>query len=182
MAGDALLALAFESLATLADRRRVGPEPAGRMVKELATAVGFQGLVGGETADILGADRALRPAAVRSIHARKTARLFAAAARIGGHAGDAPPAVIERVGDFGMAIGAAFQIADDMSDDHVPRTRRSGQRARPEAPSFVSAVGLTAARRAGRRSLHTARAIARDFPAHAASFLALADLVEARLD
>ena len=47
---------------------------------------------------------------------RKTAYLFFGCARMGARLGEAPPDVEERLGDYGMHMGMAFQIADDMLD------------------------------------------------------------------
>lgn len=47
---------------------------------------------------------------------RKTAVLFAAATRLGGHLAEASAAQQQALHDFGMALGYAFQIADDVLD------------------------------------------------------------------
>ena len=47
---------------------------------------------------------------------RKTAVLFAAACRVGAILADAPKAVEDALADYGMALGMAFQIADDVLD------------------------------------------------------------------
>jgi octaprenyl-diphosphate synthase len=47
---------------------------------------------------------------------RKTAVLFAAACRVGAILADAPRAVEDALADYGMALGMAFQIADDVLD------------------------------------------------------------------
>ena len=47
---------------------------------------------------------------------RKTAVLFAAACRVGAILADAPRAIEDALADYGMALGMAFQIADDVLD------------------------------------------------------------------
>ncbi len=47
---------------------------------------------------------------------KKTAELFADSCRIGGHLAGAPPADIARLKDFGLRLGLAFQIVDDLLD------------------------------------------------------------------
>ena len=47
---------------------------------------------------------------------RKTAVLFAAACRVGAILADAPKVVEDALADYGMALGMAFQIADDVLD------------------------------------------------------------------
>ena len=119
LAGDALLALAFESLAG----RASDPGHATRVVGELALAAGSAGLVGGQVDD-LGfchdrSDRSDRgdAAAVESVHARKTAALMVASIAGGACLGGADDALVRRLRDFGRALGVAFQIADDLLDE-----------------------------------------------------------------
>jgi geranylgeranyl pyrophosphate synthase len=173
LAGDALLALAFEVLGSLAERPRVGPERAASMVRELAVAAGSHGLVGGETADVLAAGENVSPGRIATIHAKKTARLFEAAARIGGRVGDVTPDLLDRLGLYGRTFGLAFQIADDLRDKATDDTHA-------REPSLVRAVGVDRAQRAMRRQLDTARTVARSFGPQAGPFLLLADVVEDR--
>jgi octaprenyl-diphosphate synthase len=46
----------------------------------------------------------------------KTAKLFEAAARLGAVLGDQPPAIEEAMAKYGMHLGTAFQLIDDMLD------------------------------------------------------------------
>lgn len=203
LAGDALLAQAFEVVASLASRPGVGPRRAAAAVQELAAAVGFAGLVGGETADVLAAGQVITAVALRSIHARKTARLFAASARLGGIIAGARSRDIDLLGAYGNALGIAFQIADDVRDEGdvlpppppqppppptgaaravaalVGTLRASAGKAVP--PSLPRLVGVPRARAAGRRALASAREVAQSLTRAKASLLHLADLVEGRL-
>lgn len=81
LAGDALLTLAFEVLAGISPAAL-----ASACVQTLAHAAGMAGMVGGQMDDLLAERQALPPevAILSSIHARKTAALFRAAARLGG--------------------------------------------------------------------------------------------------
>jgi heptaprenyl diphosphate synthase len=47
---------------------------------------------------------------------RKTAVLIATSCRLGGLLSDASPEVVERLDDFGQALGMAFQLSDDIMD------------------------------------------------------------------
>lgn len=138
LAGDALLALAFEALAGAE-----GHEP-GRVVaalRELAHAAGAAQLVGGQ-ADDLDFDAArVDEAWVDSVHRRKTAALFAAAVTGGARLAGADEPALARLRAFALALGVAFQIADDVLDDEpgadecslVALVGRDGARARAEA-------------------------------------------------
>ncbi|RYG24919.1 polyprenyl synthetase family protein, partial [bacterium] len=89
LAGDALFAHAFQML--VAPNVGVVPEPAtsARLVAELSRAVGVEGVVAGETADILAEGQDVGLATLESIHVRKTGILISASARMGAIAGGA---------------------------------------------------------------------------------------------
>src|SRR5689334_10638805 len=123
LAGDALLTLAFEVLATWPEgdelaRRRVSA------VRTVAQAAGPLGMVGGQLSDLEAEARALPPAPAGSaigerlvsIHRRKTGALMGASVALGGILGGLAPAAVESLERFGCALGLAFQVADDVLD------------------------------------------------------------------
>ena len=110
LAGDGLQAEAFCALAEL------GPRTAAA-VAVLARRAGPRELLGGQAIDLTTARAALRDiAAVERLHAAKTGALFAAAAELGAIAAGAAPEVCASLARYGMAIGVAFQHADDRDD------------------------------------------------------------------
>ncbi|HEX7037792.1 MAG TPA: farnesyl diphosphate synthase [Pseudomonadales bacterium] len=115
LAGDALQALAFR---TLADAPNVPAEARLRAVRLLADAAGWQGMVGGQSFDLASEDRALPLEHLESLHAAKTGALIRAAVQIGAVVGD--PALADEtfvlLGEFAARIGHAFQIVDDVLD------------------------------------------------------------------
>jgi geranylgeranyl diphosphate synthase type II len=112
LAGDALLALAFEVLARGGDASDAEARLAA--LAELSAAAGSLALVGGQAADLDFASDAA--AAVERVHERKSAALFAAATAGGARLGGAPPELVLRLRRFGTSAGVAFQIADDLLD------------------------------------------------------------------
>jgi geranylgeranyl pyrophosphate synthase len=109
-AGDGLLTEAFGALAELGPR-------AGAAVGTLARRSGPRGLLVGQAIDLTTPQAELREiAAVERLHAAKTGALFAAAAELGAIVAGAPAEVASRLGRYGMAIGIAFQHADDRDD------------------------------------------------------------------
>jgi geranylgeranyl diphosphate synthase, type II len=50
------------------------------------------------------------------IHRAKTGALIAASVRLGGMAAEADDRVLNALGEYGAAVGLAFQIADDVLD------------------------------------------------------------------
>ena len=118
LAGDALLAAAFEVLSKHAD---TGATLRLASLQELAHAAGAGGLVGGQLDD-LASPRAPSPNRedvdrVESIHRRKSAALFVAAVVGGAHLGAAGSEALARLRRFGEHVGLGFQIADDLLDE-----------------------------------------------------------------
>jgi geranylgeranyl diphosphate synthase type II len=113
LAGDALLTLAFEIVASealLEADRRVA------ILRELAAANGSRGMVGGQAADIEmeGADASLED--VIFIDEHKTGRAIRGAVRIGALAAGADERDLMNLTSYGEKIGLAFQITDDVLD------------------------------------------------------------------
>jgi geranylgeranyl diphosphate synthase type II len=113
LAGDALLALAFEQLGDLADDG-VPPARVVQALRVLAHAAGSHQLVGGQTLDLVAEGRKTNGAAVRDIHRRKTGALIGASLVIGGIAGGGAPAALRKFERMGRELGLAFQIHDDL--------------------------------------------------------------------
>ncbi|RWK42082.1 polyprenyl synthetase family protein [Mesorhizobium sp.] len=114
LAGDALLALAFD---IIADEATMLPaERRAALVLALARAAGGGGMVGGQMLD-LEAER-IRPeeAGIIRLQAMKTGALIRFACEAGAILAGAPAADRERLAEFGSAIGLAFQLADDLLD------------------------------------------------------------------
>jgi geranylgeranyl pyrophosphate synthase len=112
LAGDGLLTAAFGTLAEL------GPH-AALAIAVLARRAGVAELLGGQAIDLgmqRGGEAAVTIAALERLHAGKTGALFAASAELGAIAAGAPAATCAALGRWGMAIGIAFQHADDRDD------------------------------------------------------------------
>jgi len=135
LAGDALLTLAFDVLAT-----NYPAATAAACCRELARGAGACGMVGGQ-ADDLGWERAWdsetgpargaiatldAPAAtieaLEKIHAHKTGALFRACLRIGvstaqgERPGGPDPGLLAALDGYGRCFGQVFQITDDLID------------------------------------------------------------------
>jgi geranylgeranyl diphosphate synthase type II len=113
LAGDALLTLAFETLAS-------GPvEPARSvpLIREVAAAAGtVNGMVGGQVADLEAEGKPTDQAGLEYIHRSKTAALIRASVVAGALCGRANCDDVARMRRFGENIGWAFQIVDDILD------------------------------------------------------------------
>ena len=184
LVGDALLTLAFETLT------RDEPARAREHARILARAAGSRGMVGGQVLDLsLEAGGAAGLEAVRDMHARKTAALFAAAAEMGAVAAGRDGAMQDdgvraRAAAFGAALGCLFQAVDDLLDvtgDAHTLGKTPGKDAELARPSLVNALGLAGAREHAQRLAAEARARAAALAGGPAGALAeLIDFVLAR--
>ena len=147
LAGDALLALAFERIAALSPR--VPEASTLEASRVLARATGSLELVGGQALDLAAEGRPVTPRAVREIHVRKTGGLIAAALEIGAIVAGAARPKRARFRRLGLDLGIAFQIHDDLLD-RSSSLARMGKRARKDdahrKATYPKAVGETRAR------------------------------------
>lgn len=145
MAGDALFALAFDTLA----RSPGNPASILAAVQELTRACGSEGMVGGEVLDILSERQTPTLDLVQHIHELKSGALIAASCAIGAILGGATQAQIGTLGAYGRRVGLAFQIADDVLNA-TASTRQLGKAGGSDAArgkaTYVAAVGVEAAR------------------------------------
>src|SRR5829696_7581347 len=108
LAGDALLAQAFEILA-----KGLEPAVAARCCGELAAAAGAENLVGGQEEDLQAQFAGLGLEQLERIHRRKTAAMIRVCLRLGGIVGGADKTQLARLDTYGERLGLAFQIVDD---------------------------------------------------------------------
>jgi geranylgeranyl pyrophosphate synthase len=142
LAGDGLLTLAFATLAEL------GGAAAADAVAVLGKRAGWGELLAGQARDLaLAAAPDAHPAIeeIERLHAGKTGALFAAACELGAIAAGADATTCARLGRYGLAIGIAFQHADDLDDRELAHLApaAAGRRAAlcAEASSIASALG-----------------------------------------
>jgi geranylgeranyl pyrophosphate synthase len=82
----------------------------------LARRAGWAELLRGQAIDLTTRETLTEMRAIERMHAAKTGALFAASAELGAIAAGAPDATCAALGRYGMAIGVAFQHADDRDD------------------------------------------------------------------
>ncbi len=155
LAGDSLLALAFEVLAEAPQTGRAaagaGP-PVAALVASLARAAGPVGMVGGQCLD-LEADKLGHPvepdaAHVERLQAMKTGALIRCACDLGAILGQAGENARRALGLYGERLGLAFQIADDLLDvegDAATMGKAAGKDERKA--TWHTAAGMEAAKR-----------------------------------
>jgi farnesyl diphosphate synthase len=161
LVGDGLLTYAFDVMADPATH----PDPGVRaeLVLALARAAGLGGMIGGQVLD-LEAELALEPhnaEAVIKLQAMKTGALLHYAVDAGAILGQADAQVRATLSRYGRALGAAFQVADDILDveaDGLALGKRAGKDAGRNKATLVAALGIDLARE--RRDSLVAAAIA----------------------
>lgn len=147
LAGDALLTVAFEMVAKSRASRRY---PHAELVRELAVAAGSLNLIAGQVADLEGEGNHLGLADLRFIHQRKTAALIRTSLRLGGMSANAPDGKMRALSDFGLALGLAFQIIDDILDvtqtsEHLGKS--AGKDLKSQKSTYPALLGLAGAQR-----------------------------------
>ena len=148
LAGDALQALAFETLSRApsgSDAQRL------RAVQLLARAAGPQGMVGGQSYDLESERKKLSLSQLQTLHAAKTGALITAAVEIGALFGkpDLSPEKHVLISEFAARIGLAFQVIDDILDV-TATTEKLGKPAGSDTgagkSTFPSLIGVESAR------------------------------------
>ena len=174
LSGDALLTYAFDVTAGEATH----PDPAVRvaLVLALARASGLGGMAGGQALD-LEAERAEAPHTaefVLRMQAMKTGALLLYAVEAGAILGRASDGESQALDRYGRALGACFQVADDILDtesDAATLGKAAGKDAGRNKATLVAALGLDVAKRRRDALADEAEAALSIFPADRATNL-----------
>ena len=148
LAGDALLTLAFELLSY--DDSLQSSDTKLKMVQTLATASGDLGMVDGQAFDLGSVGKALTLEQLQSMHGAKTGALIRAALRLGALASN--NATLENLAaldQYGIAIGLAFQIQDDILDIEGSTEqlgKPQGSDLERDKPTYPALMGLEASK------------------------------------
>jgi len=141
LAGDALQPLAFDFLTQM-------PTEAERVVKAtqvLAKAAGSLGMAGGQAIDLESVGQSLPREALQQMHQLKTGALLLASVMLGGIAAGASEVQQQALKHYGLAMGLAFQVVDDVLDvtaDSSTLGKTPGKDAAANKPTYVALMGL----------------------------------------
>lgn len=114
LAGDGLLNLAFETMLSAANGN---PNQASlRAMHEIGRASGVKGMIGGQAIDLKSSKEAMDEGSLLFMYKGKTAALIQASILSGAILAGAPESHIEILRDFGLRLGLAYQIQDDLLD------------------------------------------------------------------
>jgi geranylgeranyl diphosphate synthase type II len=142
LAGDALLTLAFETVAATP----VAPDLRVKMLTEVATSAGtVNGMVGGQVADLEAEGKGAGPETLEYIHRSKTAALIRASVTAGAICAGASVEDVKRLRHFGETIGWAFQVTDDILDveeSSAALGKTAGKDVAQQKATYPSVFGL----------------------------------------
>jgi len=151
LAGDALFALAFETLTRLDAR----PAVVAECCRTLAVAAGPRCLAGGQADDVAPPSGEATVELLEDIHRRKTSALVEASLRLGGVVAGANEEQLDALAQYGRSVGLAFQIVDDLLDvrgDEAALGKRVGKDSQHGKLTFPAILGVEA-------SMHRAAAL-----------------------
>ena len=183
VAGVAMVPLAVRQ--TMRGARELGLDPAdsNRLVGILMQASGASGMIGGQLLDLEGEDKAVPASALEAIHRAKTGALITAAVTMGGIAGRGTTDTVAALTSVGESLGLAFQIADDVLDATASSEalgKTAGRDAALAKSTYVSTLGVTAARERGESLVADAMARLKDAGLRTEPLERLAHFVAAR--
>ncbi|MBD3402462.1 hypothetical protein GF420_06180 [candidate division GN15 bacterium] len=154
LAGDALHVVAFQLMA------QTGSPQA---VIELAEAIGTGGMLGGQVADVEAEGRPSNTEQeVEYIHTHKTGMLIRGSVRIGALLANADRETLDRLTAYGLKIGLAFQIIDDILDiegDQRKLGKQVGSDTKNQKATYPGVIGMPASKEKASRLIDQALAL-----------------------
>lgn len=166
LAGDALNTLAFQALAD-PNLNLLPLVSLPQAITTLARCAGPEGMVDGQSLDLLAEGLALERSQLEQIHRRKTAALIRASAELGGLAGQADSLQLGALIEFAETLGLAFQVQDDILD--ITSTseqlgKPAGSDVEQDKATYVELLGLSGAQSLVDELFEAAQESARQLP------------------
>jgi farnesyl diphosphate synthase len=149
LTGDALQALAFE---TLAHDISIPADSADRlnMITTLAKASGSKGMVGGQAIDLESVGTQLTLPQLEIMHIHKTGALIRASVNLATLCKpDLDKTVAKKLDHYAKCIGLSFQVKDDILDeesDTATLGKTQGKDKNNEKPTYPALLGLAGAK------------------------------------
>ena len=179
LAGDALQSEA--TLSIVEEPLSDDPQRNASLLRLFALACGSRGMAGGQAIDLVSVGRALTLPELEQMHRLKTGALIEASILLGAGCGvamtETEDAAIRRFAD---AMGLAFQVVDDILDveGSSPQLGKTpGKDALQNKPTYVSVMGLPAAKACAKSLRDEAIAALQPFGARAGRLAAMADFI-----
>ncbi|HEX8144010.1 MAG TPA: farnesyl diphosphate synthase [Pyrinomonadaceae bacterium] len=178
LAGDALLTLAFQ---TIAEEDGLSADVRVGMIAEVARAAGTpHGMIAGQAYDLAAESRAVAGDELERIHHHKTGALIRAAVRSGARIAGASADEMEAVTVYGAQLGLLFQITDDLLDvtataEDLGKTPGKDERARKA--TYPALYGIEASRTLARAAHDRACAALDTLERQTITLRAIADFI-----
>lgn len=179
LAGDGLLAYAFEYIATHTEN-----VPAPRVLQviaQLGKAVGAAGLVGGQVVDLESEGKSdISLETLNFIHKHKTGALLEVCVVSGGILAGATPENVQRLSAYAQNIGLAFQIIDDILDITATQEQLGksvGKDQQAQKVTYPSLWGIEESQKQAQQLIEAACAQLEPFGEKAQPLLALAHFI-----
>lgn len=172
LAGDSLQTLAFTLLSD--EKTHSDALVRAKLVETLAAASGVMGMAGGQMLDLEAETRRFDLDETTRMQALKTGALIRASARAGGIHGGADETLLDGLDAWSEAIGLAFQIADDLLDREASPSamgKPTGRDAEVGKASFVTIMGVDAARDEANRLIDEGNAVLKNAAGSATPWL-----------
>ena len=149
LAGDALQTLAFDILAH-GSFARDDANTQLNLIKILSSASGYQGMCGGQAMDLAATNVSITQGQLQQLHLLKTGALIQAAISMpAALPTDISQSTIELLSEFGIALGLAFQVQDDILDvigDSAVLGKPQGSDQQHNKSTYPSLLGLDGAK------------------------------------
>lgn len=178
LVGDALQSLAFELIAT--PLAGLAPDRQLAMARLLGVASGSCGMAGGQAFDLQSVGVQLELPELEFMHIHKTGALIRAAVLLGAHVGGASALEIESFSHYAHRAGLLFQVVDDILDaagDTATLGKTAGKDAADNKPTYVTLLGIAAAKDFAEQLRAEARHALAPFGASAQRLLELTDFI-----
>ena len=180
LAGDALLTMAFE---VIADSPNIDTEKKLKVIKEMSSAAGAEGMVGGQVIDLESECKHIDMDTLRKMHSAKTGALFCAAIRSGAILGGATDKQLADLTQYARCFGLAFQITDDILDvtgDEASIGKPVGSDEKNHKSTYVTLGSLQSAQELAQKAVNEAKKALADFGTEADFLRELVDYLISR--
>jgi len=166
LAGDALLTLAFKTIAKNAEIEGISLKAVMDVIDRISLASGSLGMIGGQTVDILSEGIKIDERTLLYIDNHKTGCLIRASLWSGARLAEASASELDKIDQLGKKIGLIFQIVDDLLDLHGDEKKLGkpvGSDVRNKKSTFLSVYGYEKSRELVKVLSNEAKEMAREF-------------------
>lgn len=146
LSGDALVILAFETAA----KANILPDRCVKIISTLASYSGANGMIGGQVVDLESENKEISAETLEFLHTNKTSALIRMSLECGAIAAGADEKSVEALRNYGLYLGLAFQVQDDILDvigDSEVLGKPAGSDAENGKSTYVSMYGLEGAKK-----------------------------------